>query len=102
MPPSELISDATNLRMLKALGAKCIRHDNGELWAIFDNSFQAALEDGSIESRGPALTGRTMDLTQVRKGAAITFKVHGVESTYRVLRHEPIDDGELTVTYLSA
>jgi hypothetical protein len=89
-----LISDATNLRMLKSCGAVPVRHDAGEFWAIFDNGYLGiAAADIDVEERGPRLTCRTSDVQSLRKDAALDV----CNATYRLLRHEPDGTGMSTL-----
>lgn len=84
-----LESDADRLASIKGLGGQLVRNDQGdEFFAIFDSYYQAALDDVSVESQGPALSAcRTSDLeaNAVRKGVDLTvagqvFKVRRVQA----------------------
>ena len=89
-----LISDATNLRMLKVCGAVLVRHDSGEFWAIFDNGYLGvSAADLDVEERGPRLTCRTCDVESLRKDTSVT--VNGAD--YRIARAEPDGTGMTTL-----
>jgi hypothetical protein len=79
-------SDATRLRMIKAVGGVLVSHGSGSFWAIFDREFAL---DGSVESRQPVLTARTSDVTELPKDAV--FDIGGDQ--YRIKRHEPDGTG---------
>lgn len=85
-------SDATRLRMIKAVGGVLIRHDGGEFWAIFENEYLAVI-DGMVESKGPALTARTSDVQDLPKDTVLD--VNGSE--YLIKRHEPDGTGMSSV-----
>ncbi len=88
-------SDADRLASIKGLGGQIVSSEFGEFWAIFDNDFQAALPDGLVESRGPALTCRTIDVSELKRGAVITVSAN----PYKLNRHEPDGTG-VSVLYL--
>lgn len=89
-------TDADRLASIKGLGGQLVRHDDGEFWAIFDNNYQAALDDGSMDSLGPALTCRTSDVANLRRAAA--FDIAG--TAYKLSRVEPDGTG-MSVLFLT-
>lgn len=87
-------SDATRLRMIKAVGGVLVRHDSGSFWGVFEREF---VEVGEVESRGPVLTARTSDVQSLPKDTILD--VCGAE--YRIKRHEPDGTG-MTLVILRA
>lgn len=85
-----LISEATHLRMLKSSGAELITHATGEFWAIFKVDFEAVSGEVEVEQRVPTLFARTSDAEGLPKAAILTR----AGKQYRVVRHEPDEDGE--------
>lgn len=81
-------SDATRLRMIKAVGGVLVSHGSGSFWAIFDREFSLSV-DGSVESRQPVLTARTSDVCELPKD--VVLDVCGTE--YRIKRQEPDGTG---------
>jgi hypothetical protein len=88
-------TDADRLVMIKALGGQLVSSDLRDFWAIFDNDYQAALPDGLVEARGPALTCRTSDVQNLKRLATIT--VAGVP--HKLNKHEPDGTG-MSVLFL--
>ena len=77
-------TDADRLASIKGLGGQIVRAQNGSFWAIFDNDFQPALSDGSIESNGPALSAcLTSDITTLRIKKGDVIDVENVAYTVR-------------------
>lgn len=81
-------SDAERLSSLMALGGESVVCATGSFTAIFDNDYIAV---GEVEERGPGLTVRTSDVTQLllRKGTVLTIQ----SAQYRIRRHEPDGTG---------
>jgi hypothetical protein len=90
-------TDADRLASIKGLGGQLVRHDDGQFWGIFDNDYQAALADGSVESRGPVLTALMTDVADLRKGAVLTLGTR----TFKILRSEPDESTGFTTIYLA-
>jgi hypothetical protein len=91
----QLQSDATLLRMLKALGAVRVYICGEPVWAIFDNAFIDLLSEPGIESRAPGLTCRTSDAERV--GATKDSDVSVGTELYRVKRSDPDGTGMTNV-----
>lgn len=87
-------TESDRLAMIKSLGGQLVRHDAGQFWAIFDSEFALSI-DGSVESRQPALTARTSDVTDLPKDAALST----TGGDFRVKRSEPDGTG-ITVLVL--
>jgi hypothetical protein len=83
-----MMSDSDLLAMLKSLGGQLVRHQSGEFWAVFENEYQSVV-DGMVESSGPALTARTIDVQSLAKDVVLPVK--GAE--FRIKRHEPDGTG---------
>jgi hypothetical protein len=81
-------SDATRLRMIKAVGGVLVRHDAGTFWAIFDREFALSV-DGVVESRQPVITARTSDVSALAKDTVLTI----CDENFRIKRHEPDGTG---------
>jgi hypothetical protein len=84
----QLESDGLRLRMLKAVGASCLRIDGQPIWALFVSEFEPIDINGTIvESHEPLLVCRTSDVKrlQIAKGQV----VEGLPSPFRVKN----DDG---------
>lgn len=94
-----LESDADRLASIKGLGGQLVRSGEGEFWAIFDEEYSPALQDGSIDSTFPALTCRSSDLTLlgIRRGAEIKV----LEGDFKVLRQEKGDAPGWSIVRLS-
>jgi hypothetical protein len=80
-------TDADRLAMIKSLGGQLVRHVSGDFLAIFDRDF--LLVSDAVESRVPALTARTIDVTELAKD--VVLDIGGTE--YRIKRHEPDGTG---------
>lgn len=87
-------SDADRLASIKALGGQLVRYQGGEFWAIFDNDYETVLND-MVESRGPALSARTIDVQALAKD--VVLPVSGTD--YRIKRPESDGTG-MTVLLL--
>ena len=81
-------TDVDRLASIKALGGQLVSHSEGSFWAIFDKEF-VELSDGMVESTGPVLTARTIDVKDLAKDAVLD--VGGQE--YRIKRLEPDGTG---------
>lgn len=89
-----LETSADRLEMIKSLGGRLVRHDDGEFWAIFDNGYLGvSAADLDVEERGPRLTCRTCDVETLRKDTPVT--VNGAD--YRIARAEPDGTGMTTL-----
>lgn len=91
-----LENDASRLQSIKDAGGVLVSHDDGEFWALFDNSFRAML-DNMVETTAPALTALHSDVDGIRKGRSLI--VNGV--TYKLLRAEPDESQGFTVLILA-
>lgn len=87
-------TDADRLAMIQSLGGQLISHVQGSFWAIFDRDFALTI-DGAVETRQPALTARTIDVTNLAKD--IVLDVAG--EAYRIKRPEPDGTG-MTIVIL--
>jgi hypothetical protein len=81
-------SDATRLRMIKAVGGVLISHSEGSFWAVYDREFSLSV-DGSVESRQPALTARTSDVKDLAKDVLLEVS----DEAFRIKRQEPDGTG---------
>ncbi len=94
-----LISEQTHLVMLRAAGAKLVRTDAGEFWAVHHEAYQGVtLGDLDVEEARPALTCRSLDVVRLglRKDSIVT--VNGRD--LRIMRPERSEDGDETVLIL--
>jgi hypothetical protein len=91
-----LESDADRLASIKWLGGQLVSHAQGEFWALFDNDFQQALGDGMVESRGPALTARLVDVEQLRKDTVLNV----AGKTFKLKKAEPEESTGFSVLLL--
>lgn len=80
-------SDADRLENIKSLGGQLIASDRGNFWGIFDREYLSS--DGVVESTHPAITGRTIDVSELPKDTLLTI---GTEEL-RIKRHEPDGSG---------
>lgn len=87
-------TDADRLASIKGLGGQLVQTSaKGEFWAIFDEDYQAALSDGSVESLGPMLSScRSVDIRslELKKGAALRSAAFD-GTDYKVMRIEKTD-----------
>jgi hypothetical protein len=82
-----LETDADRLASIRALGGELVTHSAGTFLAIFDNEYRGVgLGDIEIETRGPVLTCRSSDVTDLGKEAVLHLSDAG---DYRVRRSEP-------------
>ena len=91
-----LENDVSRLASIRDAGGTLVVHEEGSFYALFDNDFKAALGDGMIESRGPALTCRLSDVQDLRKGTVLT--IGGV--TYKLTKQEPEESTGFSMLFL--
>lgn len=84
-------SDADRLDMIQAVGGLCVKANQGEFFAIFDNEFIEVEGEPGVEGRQPTLTCRSTDLErlEVQKNSNLTVG----PDNYRVQRAEPDGTG---------
>lgn len=94
-------SDATRLRMIKAVGGVLVRHNAGEFWAVFDREYLLILE--GVESRAPVLEARSCDVVDLPKDTSLDVSDNTRLSVpggqFRIKRLEPGGTG-LTIVIL--
>lgn len=88
-------TEADRLATIKGLDGQIVSCDRGDFWAIFDNDYAAAIGDGMVEGRGPALTCRTSDVELLPRLSSILVG----SITYKLNKHEPDGTG-MSVLFL--
>lgn len=85
-------SDATRLRMIKAVGGVLVRHSEGSFWGVFDEFHESVL-DGMVEAKGPAIEARSIDVQALPRDTSLEVSPNaslGVPGgDYRIKNHEP-------------
>lgn len=91
-----LENDADRLAMIRSLGGLLVSHPAGEFWGIFDGAYQRVQLSGlDIESIGPAIEARTMDVAALTKDTVLTLAA----GQWRIKSQEPDGTG-MTVLHL--
>lgn len=86
-----LESDVDRLAMIEACDGVSVLAPTGVFVAIFESTYQGALDEPQMEGYAPALTCRTSDVERLglAKGQALTVGA----MNYRIVRHQPDGTG---------